>query len=260
MRGYPDTIPPQILELFLQVNGSLIFYEYKDNLYVFTGGFGGVLDVYYRPTLYTISNPALNFSASLKIGDECILVRNDTMLKGLYPLFYKYSQLLVENDISMYLASINTRIQQILTASDDRVKESAERYIDGVICGELGIIGNLELFGESEGIKNVGANQGKTGIITDLIELEQYLKASLYHEIGLNSNYNMKRESLNSAETELNEDVLMPLVDDMLVCRKTDLAEVNKKYGLSISVELNSVWKNNYDEKRGDVSRETFED
>ncbi len=67
--GLPDTIPQYILERFLQTNGDCIFYEYKNNLYVFVGGAGGEFDVYYRPTLYTIANPALDVSKQLKIDD-----------------------------------------------------------------------------------------------------------------------------------------------------------------------------------------------
>lgn len=44
--------------------------------------------------------------------------------------------------------------------------------------------------------------------ITQLIELIQYYKASMYNELGLNANYNMKRERLNLGEVSMNVDVL----------------------------------------------------
>ena len=84
--------------------------------------------------------------------------------------------------------------------------------------------------------KNAG-----TGI-TDLIELEQYLKASMFNEIGLNANYNMKRERLSESEVEMNGDNLYPLVDDMASNRKSGIERVNNLFGTDIQVEFNSSW------------------
>ena len=82
----------------------------------------------------------------------------------------------------------------------------------------------------------------------NLIELEQYLKASWYNELGLNANYNMKRESINSGESQLNNDMLIPLVDDMLKRRKEGAEKVNNMFGTNITVELASAWEDNQEE------------
>ena len=41
----------------------------------------------------------------------------------------------------------------------------------------------------------------------------------------------------------MNEDALLPLVDDMLKCRKDGLEKINKMYGTNITVDLSSSWK-----------------
>ena len=69
------------------------------------------------------------------------------------------------------------------------------------------------------------------------------MKASLLGELGLNANFNMKRERINTAESELNQDALLPLVDDMLAMRKKACEDINAMYGLNIDVEKNSSWK-----------------
>ena len=84
-----------------------------------------------------------------------------------------------------------------------------------------------------------------TNILTNLIESEQYIKASWYNDLGLNANYNMKRESINSGESQLNDDALLPLVDDMLRCRQNAIKKVNEKFGTNISIDLYSAWKDN---------------
>ena len=84
---------------------------------------------------------------------------------------------------------------------------------------------------------------GNSNALSQLIEMHQYLKASLLNELGLNANYNMKRERINSAETELNNDGLLPMVDDMLACRQRAVNVLNEVYGLNITVEKASAWE-----------------
>lgn len=255
--GLPESMPQRNIELMLLCNGHICITEVNGVLYAFTGGLGGEPDVYYIPTIYTVANPALNFSKNLKIDEECIVIRNNTMYQSILPLLQRYISLLVENDISLTMATINSRIINILTACTDNTRESAEMYISKIIQGDLSIIGNTSIFDTSD-LSLLQSNQGKTGIITDLIELEQYTKASLYNELGLNANYNMKRESINSSESVLNDDMLLPLVDDMLRCRQECFDKVNDKYGTNIKVSLFSAWEDN--EQEIDAKQEQLED
>ena len=80
-------------------------------------------------------------------------------------------------------------------------------------------------------------------IIKSLIELKQYILGTFYQELGIQSQFNMKREAINEAEAALSEDILYPLIDDMLIQRQIGLEKVNKMYGTNITVELSSVWK-----------------
>ena len=100
------------------------------------------------------------------------------------------------------------------------------------------------------------ANTGHN-VITDLIELEQYLKASWFNELGLNANYNMKRESINSGESQLNNDMLLPLIDDMLKQRQEGAEKVNDMFGTSITVELASSWEDNQEEIDKELNENT---
>lgn len=244
-KGLPDTIPSRMLEAYLQTNGNTCFYKHNDSLYVFVGGLGGEPDVYYRPTIYTIANPALNLSVNAKINVDCIVMPNDSFYMGLLPLFSRYTTLITENELSMWLNIIQTRIISLISADDDRTFKSAKEYIDKVARGEMDVIADSQFF---EGLKTQPYNSGAIHSLTDLIEMEQYLKASFYNELGINANYNMKRESLNSEESQLNHDALFPLVDDMLFNRKTYIEKVNTMFGTSITVELDSSWKDNQEE------------
>lgn len=238
----PDTIPQRMLELYLQTNGNCIIAKHNDKLYCFTGGLGGVPDEYYRPTIYTVANPYLNFSKNFEIDKDCVLLTNDSMWLGLLPLCKKYATQLVENDISLVLADINTRLISLISAQDDRTKKSAEKMIEDILQGNLGIIAETAML---DSLKTHNFSNSNNTIINNLIEYHQYIKSTWYNEIGLNANYNMKREALNSGETQLNNDILKPLIDDMLDCRKKAVEKVNNMFDTNITVELNSSWKDN---------------
>lgn len=160
-------------------------------------------------------------------------------MRGLIPLFNRYATAMVENDLSFKLATINTRIQAWVTAPDDTTAEAGNKYLEDVEAGELGVVASNEFL---EGIK-VQPVQGSIRTFTDLIEYQQYLKASWYNEIGLNANYNMKREKLSTTESQMNNDALLPLVDDMLEQRKIGVEEINKMFGTNITVEFDSSWE-----------------
>ena len=76
-----------------------------------------------------------------------------------------------------------------------------------------------------------------------MIELRQYTKASWFNELGLQANYNMKREAINSTEGQLNEDGLVPLVGSMLECRQMFADDINNMFGTDITVELSGAWR-----------------
>ena len=235
----PDSIPSREIELLLQTNGFGVFIEVEGKYYIVNGGLGGEPDVYNMPTEAVISIPALKLNKTYKINEDCIVIPNDSMYLGLLPMYSKYCTLMNENEMTMLLATVNKRIQHLLSANDDNTIESAKEFLKKVFDGEIGVIGESKLF---ESLKVNTTSSTSQVSMKDLFEYEQYLKASMYNEIGLSANFNMKRERLSSSEVEANTDNLYPLVDDMLNSRRKGLEKVNEMFGLDIQVEFNSSW------------------
>ena len=236
----PDTIPEKMLELYLQTYGSCVITKVNEELYAFVGGLGGEPDAYYRPTLYTVSNPALNFSKNIEIGKEGVFCLNDTLIQGLMPIFEVYGNMLAENMVSMRSALINSRMTSLISAMNDSSKDSAELYVQRLVDGELSIVLDKGL---EDSISVNPLRNSNDNTLTSLIEHQQYLRASEWNTIGINANYNMKRESITSSESDLNNESLFPLVDEMLDCRLKFVKEVNELFGTNIEVDLSSVWK-----------------
>lgn len=240
--GLPDTIPERSFELYMQINGNVGIGEYGGKLYAFTGGMGGEPDPYYMPTIYTVANPALKMSEMYKIGENIVVIPNDSNYQGLLPMMQRYATGIVEAELSIYIALINSRLVDIFEAYDDRTKAGFDKMIEDVVRGKLAAVSSKSLDGA---IKAFPYANSTSRTMTDLIEITQYLKASFFNEIGLNANYNMKRESINSGESQLNNDALLPLVDDMLKRRQEGAEAANKMFGLNLSVSFASAWEDN---------------
>ena len=245
--GLPDTIPVQWLESYLQRNGSCCIAEHEGKLYALLGNAGGELDEYYQPTIYTVTNPALNLSKTYKIGEDCVYCRNDFDAVGLVPLVSRYCGLMTENLLTVRISDINMRMMNLLSAPDDNTLQSTKQYLKDLEEGKLGVVGETPFF---EGLKLQSKGVGNGDYMIQFIELQQYLKGSMYNELGINANFNMKREALSGQEVALNDDALMPLIDDMLKQRRAMCDELNEMFGLNVSVDYGSTWHSNVVEKQ----------
>lgn len=270
--GLPDTIPAKWFEHYLLCNGNCIIARVNDDLYALTGGMGNDATPYYIPAGYIVANPWLKtadgtlskqyWTESIDINGErheqdAVIIFNDTYSQGVLPLLNRYCSQLVENDISLNIADILARATINISASDDKTQASAELYLKRLRDGQLGVISEQAFI---EGL-NIREFHYVAQSITPLIEYHQYIKASLFNELGLNSNYNMKRESINSNESQLNDDMLHPLIDDMLRERREGIARVNEFFGTDITVSFDSAWLENEKEEQAVLTgMETPED
>lgn len=251
--GLPDSIPQKELERLLQTTGNAFVTSVDGVLYALSGCKGGEPDVYGRATLYTVANPAIKLNKTYDIQKDGVLIENDSNGESLLPLIGRYAVLHTDGLISLNTASILTRITMLISASDDKTKQSADEFLRKIQDGEFSIIGENAFF---KGVNMQTAPTTNSVYITQLIELIQYYKASMYNELGLNANYNMKRERLNLGEVSMNVDVLLPYVDNMLKERQNAVEKINGMFDTEISVKLASSWgleRDNYNALAADL-------
>ena len=241
--GLPETIPEREIIRLLQINGFCVLPDPAKlpdgNPYAFYAGLGGEPDPYYMPTLAVVSNPALNLSATYELHKDAVLVRHDSYMMGLIPTLTHYATMTVDADLSLYIASILARAPVHISAQGDRSKASADDYLKGLEDGKLGAIFET---GFLDGIKGTPGATESNQSITNLIEYRQYLKASRWNDCGLNANYNMKRESINASEAQMNNDALTPFTDDIIRTIQSGLDEFNTLYGYDVRVNLAGAW------------------
>lgn len=258
--GLPEEIPVDCLNKMLLTNGYGFFTKYKstnslgeekDQFYFFKGRMGDVIDAYYRPTKIIVANPGANCYETFDLakqkggtyyGEKGVIIRNDTLYHGLMPLILRYSYLLAENLITMKTADVFLRIIALISAQDDKTYVSAGEFIKAIENGKMMAVAEGKFF---EGVKMQNPPSNNGSYLTQFIEYQQYFLGSFFNEIGLNANFNMKRESIAKSESSLNEDSMLPLCQNMLMCRQEDFNVVNEMFGLNIKVSFDSAWLQN---------------
>ena len=240
IKGLPDTIKQKDL-LYLVLNCGYACYTKVNGVpYVFNCSLGGEPDTYYLPTIAIVTNPYLKFNEQLVINKDCVIIKCTDTYDSLITIHKKYANLLAECDISIKYACWNTRLLNLIVAETDKSKKDAENILKKIVEGEeYGIIGGKQGL---ENIKTYPYSAGTDNTINSLLELRQYLYANWYIDLGVNANYNMKREALSSNEVDVNENTLTPLIDNIEDNLKQAMEDIEKLFGDHYEVERNSSW------------------
>ena len=239
-KGLPSTIPPFELEKSLQTRGTVGVIRVDGDLYALQGTLGGECNAYGEPQQYVVANPWLHLNKTYTRGVDVVVMKNTPYVSTVSDIIGRYAVLLTDSVITLNMCSVLSRITMLISASDDKTQASAQMFLDKVLKGDFSIIGENAFF------KGVTLQTPPTAANTQMaqvIELIQYLKASMCNELGINANYNMKRERLNTQEVSASTDVLIPFVDTMLRSRVNGVEAINEMFNTNITVSLGSVWK-----------------
>ena len=259
LTGGTSTIENWRLKQFLLLCGVGAFAPYKDGkLYFILGNLGGVLDHNYLPTEFVFANPHMpngeTWSGNLKIGEQCIVAKNDSTYTGILPILRKHTFAQVQTDLSFYLAIISSRMVNAAVAGRD-----AEKIVVDLMFQDIER-GNIKAVTDKNVLQQLKAMPygGNAGVIKEYIEFMQYDKAAECNELGLAANWNAKRESITGAETLLNDDATHPFVDDMFETWQKWIDEVNEKYDAMLDngpykLDWASAWKVNKEQQEAAV-------
>lgn len=241
IRGGCSNIPNWRIKDTLMRVGQGCFAERDGKLHLLVGNIGGELDENYLYTKYLCSNPYIpGGSFELEIDKDCVLARNDHMMRGILPLLRRYAYMQAHTELSMYMAAVNCRATVLGISGRDAEAEAYKAVMLDIEKGKATALSDRNI------LQNFKTTPfaGNAGVLTDLIEFYQYIKASEANDLGLQANWNAKRESLTASETLLNTDTLMTFVSDMKECWEDWAKKVNQKYGALLDEgPYEIVWK-----------------
>lgn len=245
----PDTIDEQIMNFWLFVTGRVVFTEFNEKLYALNGNYGGYPNEYYLPTEFVIANPILG-SKIVKLGVDGVAMFNSdtdkyptqTMTGGLYPILTLTANMLADCVVTISSALKNGRVQTAFLCKDDTVRIAGEKVLKQLYNGNPAVMIDDTILNCISPIKMTD-NASVATILQQTVETYQFWLANFYNSIGVNANFNMKRERLNTAEVNINDSALFVNVVNMLNNRQQAVDKINAMFGVGISVKISEEWK-----------------
>ena len=238
--GLPKNLPQREIEKILLIFGYGGFLELENKLWFLNGALSGVTaypDIF---KYFTYANPTLK-GGTKEIDKDVVICSNNSLRVPTLETVQRYARKLSDFDSSINIYTVNTRVQNFATATDDKVAKSVKNVYDKVKKGNFEVITDTPIF---ESFKPSPFFKGENGVLTDLIIAKESELKNFMREIGVKV-ANTKRERVISDEVEAENQMLMLNIDDMLQCRKDACKEVNEMFKgkYNISVELSNEFK-----------------
>ena len=249
-----DNIPEDNDYDFIMENlimcGHIAAVNTKNGFRLLNGALGGKRNEYYRPTEIIIDNPVLGDIRCVndKEGKMIYLTPHDrlhtppTGFGGLSDLIGSTAQLLADNTSSINVAQINGRVLAVYSAGNQQEAIAAEMVLKEMYAGQpYKVIHGQNLLSKFD--VNPIASTVTGTMLKELVELRQYIHAQFWNAIGIDANFNMKRERLVSAEVEANATSIKVPISTILSELNAGFDICNKIFGTDIHARLNPEFK-----------------
>lgn len=230
--------------------GHIAMVPTKDGVRLLEGALGGKRNEFFRPTEIIVDNPVLG---DIRVkndieGKMIYLTPHDRLhtppmgFGGLSDLIGSTAQLLADNTASINVAQINGRVLTIFSATNQQEATAAEIILKEMYAGQpYKVIHGQNLLSKFE--VNPVASTVTGTMLKELVELHQYILAQFWNAIGIDANFNMKRERLVSAEVEANSTSLKVPVSTILSELNSAFEIANEIFGTDIHARLNPEYK-----------------
>lgn len=249
IKGLPDDADYDFIMSQLLLVGRISVFEDKGKVYLLNGHIGGAPDEYYYPTRVLIANPILG-SFDLERDKKAVMVYltpTDRLLDvpkvpsivygGLFSLISMVANILSECMTTVNTTLMNTRVHAIYTADTESAARSAEPVLKSIYAGKPFSVVTSELLERLN--VNPLSEHGLSNCLIETLEVCQYVLSLFWNGIGIDANYNMKRERLITAEVDKNVQSLIVPIQTILETLNSGFNKANKIFGTSFEAILN---------------------
>lgn len=230
--------------------GHIAAVKTKSGFRLLNGVLGGKRNEFYRPTEIIVDNPVLGDIRAVndKEGKMIYLTPHDRLhtpplgFGGLSDLIGSTAQLLADNTASINIAQINGRVLAVYSAGNQQEATAAEIVLKEMYKGQpYKVVSGQNILSKFD--VNPIASTVTSAMLKELVELRQYILAQFWNAIGIDANFNMKRERLVSAEVEANTTSLKVPISTILSELNAGFDICNKIFGTDIHARLNPEFK-----------------
>lgn len=238
----PNTIDEDFLTTILLLEGHIGMINTPNGLYAVRGNVGGQINAYEKPTQFIYANTVLGSGNPTINKDVAVIFLTSedteplTVTGGLSQLIESTALLLADNIISLNVAQKNTRLMIIADSDNEATTNSAENVLKSMYSGQPYKVVNKRMSDSFNVNPLVSVRPAES--MRQLIENQQYIWSGFLQELGINSNFNLKRERLTTSEVDLNGECLDTLVDNIEKNVKIGVDMTNRLYGTNITFKI----------------------
>lgn len=238
--GLTKTLDDYYIKTNLLIDGDVCITDFNSDLYAVCGAPGGEPSAYYKPTLYTVANPVLG-SKIVRDGVDGVIIYNtpiDAYLPGgINGLIVQTATLLADNIVSVNCCQINSRVTAINTADSEAQALAAESVLKSIYAGNPYKIVRSDIIDKIR--VNPIAQTGAGNVLSELIELHNYIISNYFQAIGIRANNQRKKAHMLQDEIDLQNSYLQISVYEIMSSWQKGFDKVNELYGTDIHVRLN---------------------
>lgn len=228
----PESVDLEYLERNLFERGFVVFFKHKTFGYIALKGTGEGQNHYEKPTSWYVHSGLVTQHLQ---PDECVVIGN-TISK------YSYKEMLEEATYTIYnlkrAIDVNVEASKtpVILLTDKKTETSIRTIFNKVRNNETfipvasdgsNIMGNIEAIDMKANMKIAELSKYKTEVWADLLTV-----------FGINNSNIEKAERLIVDEVNANNDLINSYLEVMLTARQKACDEINKKFGLNVSVKI----------------------
>lgn len=200
-------------------------------------------DFYYQPTKALVSNPAITEVLDLNIGDNCELIKLTPDYYGIFDIINYYADKLATLDNAINVSLINNKFAWFIAAKNKAAAEALKKMFDKINEGEPAVFFDKLLLNDSatksEPWQFLERKNLKESYLTTMqLQDFQTILNNFDCEVGIPTIPYQKAERMVTIEAESRVIDSTSRATIWLETLKSSIELVNKKYNLSISVEL----------------------
>lgn len=230
--GLPETCNARFLEDTLFHFGKAVFVEDENMRYLnLKVNPADTLNVYNEPESYEAFSTGYS---KMFDKDDCVIIRNNLMEKSTDSTIGMFAERLAIIEMAISV-NINAQKTPILIRCDEKTRLTLENVYKQYEGDNPVIFGAKSLQEKPLDVLTTGAP-----FVADKLREE---KRAVWNEalefMGINTNpSDKKKERLIISEVESNNEQIDIQSLTMLLCRESACEQINKKYGLNVSVSL----------------------
>lgn len=246
--GMPETVDLRFFNDKLLSEGWSPVFDYRDIGYISTDGAYSGLDHYYRPVKFESANPVLktvkrqvSHLDNIKEGGVCICynTNNYRAPESMNEITEIYAYKLAQLDVSTDTSIVNSRVCMIPVVGDEKEAQRVINNLKDIYAGKPATLSYKNSFGGGE--INIFPIKARDNIVTsELADSKNNIFREFLERLGIDCVKIEKKERVLESEAESNQQELEINKCIYLEPRERFCEELNRTFGLNVSVELNA--------------------